>query len=490
MNAIQIHPRDNVAVALSPLKKDTVVLGVALMEDIPQGHKFALADIAPDAAIIKYGLPIGHATTPIHAGAHVHTHNVQTNLSEEAAYSYQPQKIPVPPPHFPTPTFSGYRRANGLCGIRNEIWIIPTVGCVNTIAQKLADLASQEAGNRIDGVYAFSHPYGCSQLGDDHANTRRVLAGLCRHPNAGAVLLLGLGCENNAISGMLEEIGSYDASRLKFFACQDVPDEIETGLSLLRELMDTASGDNRVSVPISQLVIGLKCGGSDGLSGITGNPVVGRFSDKLIQYGGSTILTEIPEAFGAESLLFHRAVNRQVFDEAVQAVNWFKNYYLSHGQTVYENPSPGNKAGGITTLEEKSCGCIQKSGSMPLSGVIRYGSQIKTPGLNLLYSPGNDLVSSTALTAAGAHLILFTTGRGTPFGAPIPTVKIATNSALASRKSAWIDFNAGTVVEGECLDDAATRLFEVVRQIINGKQTASERLGAREIALFKEGVTL
>ena len=490
MNAIQIHPLDTVAVALLPLKAGATVCGVTLLQDIPQGHKFALMEISKDSNVIKYGLPIGHATANIRAGEHVHTHNVKTNLSETTEYVYRPQKFDFPSPASPEPSFMGYFRADGRAGVRNEIWIIPTVGCVNAVAQKIAELASAEVTGPVDGVYAFPHPYGCSQLGDDHANTRRLLTSLCRHPNAGGVLILGLGCENNTISGMQDALGMYDASRIKFLCCQDTPDEISDGVALVRELIETASHDRRVSLPVSRLVVGLKCGGSDGLSGITANPVVGRFSDRLISCGGSTILTEIPEAFGAETLIMNRAVNRQVFDEAVEAVNWFKHYFISHGQAVYENPSPGNKAGDITTLEDKSCGCIQKSGSMPLMGVIRYGERIQMSGLNLLYGPGNDLVSSTALTAAGANLILFTTGRGTPFGAPAPTIKISTNTALASRKAAWIDFNAGTAAEKESLDVVAGKLFDYVLRVANGERTSAERLGAREISIFKDGVTL
>lgn len=490
MDAIKIHPQDTVAVALCPLVCGTSVLGVTLSEDIPQGHKFALTDIPCGADVIKYGLPVGHAVCDILAGAHVHTHNVKTNLSERAAYTYSPTHTDVPPLSGPCPTFEGFRRTDGRVGIRNEIWIIPTVGCVNAVAQKIAALASPDIRGTVEGVYAFAHPYGCSQLGDDHANTRRLLAALCRHPNAGGVLVLGLGCENNAIAGMQEELKGYDAARVKFLCCQDVDDEIETGASLVRALIGAATLDRREPVPVSKLVVGLKCGGSDGLSGITANPAVGRFSDLLIRRGGSTILTEIPEAFGAETLLMNRAADRAVFEKTVAAVEWFKHYFTSHGQAVYENPSPGNKAGGITTLEDKSCGCIQKSGSMPLADVIRYGEQVCTPGLNLLYGPGNDLVSSTALTAAGAQLILFTTGRGTPFGAPAPTVKIATNTALASRKGAWIDFNAGTAAQGESLDAVSERLFDYVLRVASGERTSSERLGAREIAIFKDGVTL
>lgn len=490
MNAIKIHTLDAVAVALAPMAAGTDVLGVTLKADIPQGHKFALKPIGSGENIIKYGLPIGHATCDILPGEHVHTHNLKTNLSESAEYTYEPIHTPKTLEEPAVPNFSGFLRKDGRVGIRNELWIIPTVGCVNAVAQRLAALAAPKLRGSISGCYAFPHPYGCSQLGDDHEATRRLLASLCHHPNAGGVLVLGLGCENNVIADFKAELGQWDDERVKFLICQEVDDEIEAGMALLEELIDAAADDVREQVPVSKLIIGMKCGGSDGLSGITANPAVGRFSDLLTYYGGSTILTEIPEAFGAETILMNRAVNEEVFEKTVSAINDFKAYFVAHGQTVYENPSPGNKAGGISTLEDKSCGCIQKSGSAPLQDVLPYGAMLKTPGLNLLYGPGNDLVSSTALVAAGAHLVLFTTGRGTPFGSPAPTIKISSNSALAGRKSAWIDFNAGPAAEGVDLDTVGQQLFDYVIRVAEGEETSSERLGAREIAIFKDGVTL
>ncbi len=492
MRAILIHPRDNVAVALEDLRKgEQITAGahtVTLAEDVARGHKVALTAIDQGAQIVKYGCVIGEATAAIAPGSWVHTHNVHTQLSEGGEYRYDHQVYPMP---VTAPrTFMGYRRKDGRAAIRNEIWIIPTVGCVNSIAQQLVRENQDLVKGSIDGLYTFPHPFGCSQLGADHAQTRRILADLVRHPNAGAVLVLSLGCENLTQEQFRQELGTWDEDRVKFLVCQEVPDELAAGSALLKELAAYAAGFVRESIPASELVVGMKCGGSDGLSGITANPTVGRFSDRLIALGGTTVLTEVPEMFGAESLLFNRCKDETTFREAVEMVDKFKEYFVSHGQVVYENPSPGNKAGGITTLEDKSCGCVQKGGSAQVSAVLAYGDQVQKKGLNLLSGPGNDLVSSTDLTAAGCHMILFTTGRGTPFGAPAPTVKISTNTALYEKKKGWIDFNAGSVAEGEPLDDAGERLLDFVIEIASGKKTCAEEKGYREISIFKDGVVL
>ena len=490
MNAfIHIHPGDNVAVALKPIPAGTQFEGVTAKADIPQGHKMALADLAPDDQIVKYGFPIGHAVQPIAAGEWVHTHNMKTNLSGQLEYSYHP-KLNPPAPQVPG-SFQGYRRKNGQVGIRNEIWIIPTVGCVNDVAKTLVRENQDLVTGSIDGLYTFPHPFGCSQTGADHAQTRKLLAALTRHPNAGAVLVLSLGCENLTHEQFLEELGPYDENRVKFLTCQQVEDELEAGREILTQLAGYAGSFHREPIPASELVVGMKCGGSDGLSGITANPTVGRFSDLLVSQGGSTVLTEVPEMFGAEGFLMDRCISEEVFHKAENMINGFKDYFLRHNEVVYENPSPGNKAGGITTLEDKSCGCVQKGGSAPIMDVIGYGDRVVTKGLNMLYGPGNDLVSSTALTAAGAHLILFTTGRGTPFGAPAPTLKLATNTALATKKANWIDFNAGVVADGlRTLDEAAQDLMALVLEVASGKQTKAEEKGFREISIFKDGVVL
>lgn len=486
---IHIHPSDNVVVALHAVPAGTVYEGVAASTDIPQGHKMAIRPMAENGQVIKYGFSIGHAVTAIAPGDWVHTHNMKTNLSGEMEYTYNP-KLRFPEPVEPA-SFLGYRRKDGKVGIRNEIWIIPTVGCVNDVAKTLVKQNQDLVQGSIDGLYTFTHPFGCSQTGEDHAQTRKLLAALTRHPNAGAVLVLSLGCENLTHEQFLAELGAYDENRVKFLTCQQVEDEFEAGRACLEQCAAFAGQFRREKIPASELVIGMKCGGSDGLSGITANPTVGRFSDMLVAQGGSTVLTEVPEMFGAEGFLMDRCVNEEVFHKAVNMINGFKAYFLRHNEVVYENPSPGNKAGGITTLEDKSCGCVQKGGSAPIMDVIGYGDAATAKGLNMLYGPGNDLVSSTALTAAGAHMVLFTTGRGTPFGAPAPTMKISTNTPLSVRKAGWIDFNAGVVADGtRTLDETARDLMDLVLEVASGKQTKAEQKGFREISIFKDGVVL
>ncbi|MDO4960524.1 MAG: altronate dehydratase family protein [Eubacteriales bacterium] len=489
---IQIMGQDNVVVALHPISKgEEFTVGtetVVAQMDIPQGHKMSVKPIKNGEDIIKYGFSIGHATEDVPAGTWMHTHNVHTNLSGEIEYSYHPHVVPVAPVE--PETFNGFMRKDGRAAIRNEIWIIPTVGCVNDIAKKMVKDNQDLVTGTIEGLYTFPHPYGCSQTGEDHAQTRKLLAALTRHPNAAAVLVLSLGCENLTHEQFLAELGDYDPDRVKFLTCQEVEDEFEAGRELLTELAAYAAQFKREPIPVSKLVVGMKCGGSDGLSGITANPTVGRFSDLMVARGASTVLTEVPEMFGAEGILMNRCVNEEIFNKAVKMINGFKNYFISHHEVVYDNPSPGNKQGGITTLEDKSCGCVQKGGTAPIMDVLDYGDPLVTPGLNMLYGPGNDLVSSTAMTAAGAHMILFTTGRGTPFGAPAPTLKIATNTQLAEKKKGWIDFNAGPVADGESLDDAGKRLLDLVIEVASGKKTRTEEKGFREIAIFKDGVTL
>ena len=492
-HVVHINPEDNVVVAISPIKKgDTVSIddiNVTAEEDIPQGHKIAVRDIPVNGQVIKYGVSIGHATEDIPAGHWVHTHDMKTNLSGEVEYTYEPA---VPEKRrMPTETFEGYVREDGRVGIRNEIWIIPTVGCVNDVAKHLVSMNQDIVKGTIDGLYTFTHPFGCSQTGEDHATTRKLLADLVRHPNAGGVLVLSLGCENLTHEQFLKELGDYDPRRVKFLTCQEVSDEFEEGSKLLHELAEYAGKFNRETVGMDKLVLGMKCGGSDGLSGITANPTVGRVSDMIVAQGGTTILTEVPEMFGAESMLMGRCESKEVFDKAAAMLNGFKDYFINHHEVVYDNPSPGNKQGGITTLEDKSCGCVQKGGKAAISDVLGYAEPVHTKGLNLLYGPGNDLVSATNLTAAGCNLILFTTGRGTPFGAPAPTMKISTNDALYEKKTNWIDFNAGPVAsQGESIDDAARRLLDLVKEIASGKQTKSEENGFREISIFKDGVVL
>ncbi len=449
-------------------KKDNVCV------NLETGHKIALNDIEKGSDIIKYGYPIGYATENIKKGDNVHSHNMKTKLGDILCYNYSPcfENLPEITPY----EINAYIRKNGNIGIRNDIWIIPTVGCVNPIAKQLSEKT---------GALTCAHPYGCSQLGDDNKITQIVLKGLILHPNAGGVLVLGLGCENNNIAEMKKVLGETDNERIRFLNIQDCEDEIAEGIKIINSLKQIASQDIREKVSVSELKIGLKCGGSDGYSGITANAVVGKVTDKLCSMGGSAVLTEVPEIFGAEQILFERCINRDIFEKSVNLINNFKEYFKAHGQPVSENPSPGNKEGGITTLEEKSLGCVQKGGTAPVVDVLDYGETVKTNGLSLLNGPGNDIVSVTNLTAAGCHMVLFTTGRGTPLGGMVPTVKIASNNVIASKKKHWIDFPAFGDNE-----EKANELFDLVCRVADGKLTKNEIHGNREIAIFKDGVTL
>ncbi len=490
---IKIHEKDNVAVALADIRQgETLVLGafqITAREEIDKGHKMAFLDIAEGENIIKYGFPIGRATQPIAAGEYIHTHNIKTNLKGFLEYAYAPQ---LTEQEVPLETeFMGYIRENGDVGVRNEIWIVNTVGCVNKTAEILAKEANKQFQGKTDGIFAFPHPFGCSQLGDDHLTTQKILADMVKHPNAAGVLVLGLGCENNNIPEFKERLGEYDDKRVKFLATQEVEDEIEAGLDLIGELTGYAQTFQRQPCPASKLIVGLKCGGSDGFSGITGNPLVGAFSDLLIRHGGTSILTEVPEMFGAETLLMNRCINEAVFNKTVWLINDFKTYFIKHNQEIYENPSPGNKKGGISTLEEKSLGCTQKGGIGNVTDVLDYGERVCTPGLNLLKGPGNDIIAATALMAAGAHIILFTTGRGTPLGAPVPTVKVATNTDLYNYKRNWMDYNAGQLLEGKNMTDVQKDFFDFILKVASGEiKTRNEENGYREISIFKDGVIL
>lgn len=491
---IKINKDDNVAVALKPIAKGTTVdvagTNVTTLEDIPQGHKFAIKPIKKGDAVIKYGFRIGYAQADVEVGGWIHTHNLKTALGELLDYTYNPEGHKDVEPTDEA-YFEGYMRENGKVGVRNEVWIIPTVGCVNSIARAIEATARLNKPEGVDEVVAFTHPYGCSQTTEDQENTRTVLADLINHPNAGAVLVLGLGCENSRIEVLKNYIGEVNPDRVKFLQVQDVDDEQEAAAEIMEELMSYAANFKRENVSAKELIIGMKCGGSDGLSGITANPTVGLFSDMLVSKGGTTILTEVPEMFGAETILMDRCANRELFDKTVCLINDFKEYFIKNGQEIYENPSPGNKDGGITTLEDKSLGCTQKSGSSLVKGVLAYGERVQNKGLNLLSAPGNDLVASTACAAAGAQIVLFTTGRGTPFASPVPTVKIATNSRLAGKKGNWIDFNAGRLVTDDVpMEQLAQELFQLVLDVASGKKVKAEIAGFHDLAIFKQGVTL
>lgn len=492
---LRINPADNVAVAISPLHTGETIEAdgrvITLRTDVPAGHKVTLKNFQAGENIIKYGYPIGHVTTDVPEGTWVSEKEIKTNLAGLLDYTYQPVEVhtDIPVEHR---TFKGYRRRNGDVGVRNEIWIIPTVGCVNGIVNQLAEGLRRETdgGKGVDAIVAFPHNYGCSQLGEDHENTKKILRDMVLHPNAGAVLVVGLGCENNQPDVFREFVGMYDEDRIRFMVAQKVDDEYEEGMRILRELYAKCCQDERTDVLLSELRVGLKCGGSDGFSGITANPLLGMFSDYLIAQGGTSVLTEVPEMFGAETILMNRCRTTELFNQTVSLINDFKEYFLSHGEPVGENPSPGNKAGGISTLEEKALGCTQKCGKSYVSGVMAYGERLQTKGLNLLSAPGNDLVAATALASSGCHIVLFTTGRGTPFGTFVPTMKISTNSNLAAHKPGWIDFNAGVIVEDEPMETTCRRFIDYVIQVASGEPVNNEKKNYREIAIFKNGVTL
>lgn len=491
---IKINEKDNVVVALTDLLKNEVIsVGdkeVTLKEDVKRGHKIATCDIKADTNIMKYGFPIGHSIVDIFEGQWIHTHNAKTNLDGIKEYKFD-QKLKENSYTNRNLTFNGYRRADGNVGVRNELWIVPTVGCVNGIADRIIERFKEMAGKVIiDNVSVLKHNYGCSQLGDDHITTRTILGDAVKHANNGGVLVLGLGCENNGMADFKKSLGEFNEKRVKFLISQEVSDEIEEGASLLLELYEIMKNDTREVCSLSELKIGLKCGGSDGLSGITGNPLVGKFSDFLVAQGGTTILTEVPEMFGAETLLMARAKNEDVFNKTVHLINDFKEYFMQYNQPVYENPSPGNKEGGITTLEDKSLGCTQKAGTETVVDVLKYGEVLKIKGLNLLSAPGNDLVASSALGAAGCQMVLFTTGRGTPFGSFVPTMKISTNTQIYKLKPHWIDFNAGSLVQDKSLEDLTEEFIQYIIEVASGKLINNEKNNFRELAIFKSGVTL
>ncbi len=493
---IKINVADNVAVAIHDVGTggsfDIDGVQITPSEKIPAGHKIALRDMQEGENVVKYGFPIGHLLTPVKQGGLIDHTNLKTNLDGLLEYTYEPDLTEIRATRNIV-KFKGYRRADGRAGIRNELWVIPTVGCVNGVVQSIQKLFEKELADypSIEKVIAFPHNYGCSQLGCDHENTRKILADMVHHPNAAGVLVVALGCENNQLDAFRELVGEVDETRVKFMESQKIHgDEVEYGLGLLREIAEAAKDDAREFIPVSELKVGLKCGGSDGFSGITANPLLGRFSDWIVAHGGTTVLTEVPEMFGAETILMSRCQDEETFGKTVRLINDFKAYFMKNEQPVYENPSPGNKAGGISTLEEKSLGCTQKSGKSIVRDVLLYGDRLKTRGLNLLSAPGNDLVASTALAAAGCQIVLFTTGRGTPFGTFVPTAKISTNSALAANKPLWIDFNAGAIVDGTPAEEVDMEFIDFVIRTASGEPVNNEKSGYSEIAIFKSGVTL
>lgn len=486
---IKLGDSDNVAVALQDIAKGEAIElpegKIVTLDDTPKGHKFALRDISAGEKVIKYGSVIGKAIKDINKGEWVSTHNLKTLLKPEWKPEWKGNKAKEVNVSIPQKTFWGFKRKNGKVGIRNEIWIIPTVGCINGVLKDFA--RSVERPEWIDDVKVLSHPYGCSQLGGDLENTKRILSGLARNPNAGGVMVVGLGCENLQLSYMKEELKNHP--NVSFLMLQAVNDEYEALFKSFSEVAERAYSE-RTECPISSLTIGVKCGGSDSLSGITANPLVGKVSDYITYYGGTVLMSEIPEIFGAEDEIISRIEDEEVFNKFVRAITWFRNYYTRYNQPVSENPSPGNIKGGITTLEEKSLGAVKKSGSNKVTDVLWYGEEAKRSGVNIVFGPGNDLVSTTALAGSGAVMILFTTGRGTPFEAVVPTIKISTNSDLKRRRPDWIDFNAGEIAEGKDMDELLRELINLIIEVANGGRTKGEERGLQEIAIFKDGVIL
>ena len=492
---LKINKADSVVVCLRPLQKGEIINvdgeDITILQDTPSGHKILIHDTEEGVDIIKYGYPIGHAKVNLKAGEWVNENNLKTNLAGTLEYTYSPVNEDINIEN-ENKKFKGYLRKSGDVGTRNEIWIVPTVGCVNGVAERLVNKLKEETKlEGVDAIHAWHHNYGCSQLSDDHENTRKILRDICLHPNTGGVLVLSLGCENNQPDKFMEMLGDYDKDRIKLLVTQKVKgDEVEEGMKILRELYSLAKEDKREEVALSKLSIGLKCGGSDGFSGITANPLVGEFSDWLVAQGGTSVLTEVPEMFGAETILMNRCKTPELFNKTVSLINSFKEYFISHGEPVGENPSPGNKAGGISTLEDKALGCTQECGRAKVNGVLEYGEILHNNGLNLLSAPGNDLVASTALASAGCQLVLFTTGRGTPFGTFVPTMKISTNSTLFDNKPNWIDFNAGELIEGSDMKDVLNKFIYKVISVASGEFVRNEINEYREISIFKNGVTL
>jgi altronate hydrolase len=503
VRAILLAEGDSVAVAVEAVGPGPVAVSggaadsiVEAKEATPAGHKIALRDISAGSAVLKYGRPIGVAKTDIAAGSWVHERNLGSALSAGGGYgSFRgprewsgARKAAAILERAPA-SFLGYLREDGSAATRKELWVVPTVGCVNGSARAIADMARSEFGLEAQ---ALEHPFGCSQLGGDLEATRRILAALALHPNAAATLVVALGCESNTLESFKAELAARGVAgrELAFLSLQEVGDEIAEARLILAGLAPRIEARQRVELPLSRLCLGLKCGGSDGFSGITANPLVGRLCDLVVAAGGRAVMSEVPEMFGAEDDLLARSASGKVFEGLSSMLLSFKDYYASRGLPVYENPSPGNREGGITTLEEKSLGCVLKAGTAPVEAVLPYGGRAERAGLSLLSGPGNDLVSSTALAAAGAQLLVFTTGRGTPFGSIVPTLKLSSNSSLAERKPGWIDFDAGRLLSGAAFDELALELLRLVVAAASGERTKAELGGHCGIAIFKDGVTL
>ncbi len=495
---LQLHPTDNVAVArVQVAAGEEIQLGpvvVRVSEPIAAGHKVAIRPIAAGEAILKYGQRIGLAGTHIDVGSWVHVHNVNA-ARLETEYEYCNELIEPSKPA-ESRTFMGFRRADGKVGTRNYVALISTVNCSATTARYVAmELAKSDLRDfpNVDGVIPLVHKGGCafSFGGEDHQQLNRTLAGFARHPNIAARLILGLGCET-AQAGHLQsdhglmQLGGPSASRsngplpmvLNIQEVGGVRKTVDRAVGVLRDLLVQANDVRREPIPVSELLVGLECGGSDGASGITANPALGYASDLMVAHGGTAILSEIPEVYGAEQLLTRRSISREVADALLDRIHWWEDYAQRHHASIDNNPSYGNKQGGLTTIFEKSLGAVAKGGTSPLRAVYKYAEPVTERGFVLMDTPGYDPASVTGMVAGGAQVIVFTTGRGSCFGCkPAPTIKVATNTPMFNRMREDMDINAGTILEGATVEDVGREIFEMIIATASGRQTLSEAQG-------------
>lgn len=499
MSAIKLYPQDTVALATSELKKGQTVTvdgeTITLLDDIPNAHKIALKDFETGEAVRKYDNIIGYASKPIKKGEWIHSHNEVTGLGKSKEYTYDFNPISIFPGESDK-TFMGYDRADGGAGIRNHLAIISTVFCANGPLRKLARMAEAKypATENFDGIIAFDQEFGCSQTGKDLVTTCKIIAGIAKNANFGGVLLVSNGCEM-AIPSVLEQyMGDYDKKRIRTLTLQEVEDEFTAGMELIDEIMEEMKDDKRTPININRLHIAMNCGGSDGYSGITANTLLGTLCDTLVKEGAIMNMTEVPEMMGAEHILMNRAADKSIFDDIVKMMYDYDAYFARYGEKAADNPTQGNKAGGLTTLEEKSLGCIQKGGHCAVMEVLEYGERATKNGFVLVSGPGNDLAGVSGQIAAGAVLTIFTTGRGTPCGFAGPTFRLASNTALATRKSNWIDYDAGRLLTAKTPEEVEAlnkELYDAIMATVNGQyRTRTEENGYYILGALKDGVTL
>jgi len=487
---LRLSPNDDVLIATRDIAAGTALPDMpgAASASIPAGHKAAASDIAAGSPVRRYNQIIGFATRDIRAGEHVHLHNMaMRDFERDHAFcaDVKPQR-----PMSETLTFNGIVRSDGQVATRNYIGVISSVNCSATVCRQIADAFRGDALRdypNVDGVVSITHKSGCGMASQGEAVDllRRVTAGYLRHPNFAAVLFIGLGCESNQVSALLGAENLAESDRLRAMTIQELGgtrSTIERGIALVRELLPTANAVRREPVPVSHITVGLQCGGSDGYSGITANPALGAAMDLLVAHGGTAILSETPEIYGAEHLLTRRAVSREVGEKLVARIRWWEDYTQRLGGEMNNNPSPGNKAGGLTTILEKSLGAVAKAGSSNLADVVEYAQPVTAHGLVFMDTPGYDPVSATGQVAGGANLICFTTGRGSVYGCkPAPSLKLATNSLMYRRMSEDMDINCGTILEGGMsVQQAGEQIFRRIIEVASGGRTMSEMHGFGE----------